>query len=365
MDVTLLVDALGPHLSGIGRYVWELSKRVPRQPGVGRTNFFVNGRFVDNPEALIEGKAIRNPLRLPRALRGKITKRRLRSTLVHGPNYFLPPEVESGIVTVHDLSVFRYPDTHPAERVRAFEREFGSSLKRARHVITDAHSVRDELIADFGIAASSVTPVALGVGEEYRPRDAVELLAELRPLGLEPGGYALCVSTLEPRKKISELLRAWRELPAELRNSTTLVLAGAKGWRNEQLHQDIRDAASAGWLKHLGFVPEPLLPALYAGASLFVYPSSYEGFGLPPLEAMASGVPTLVANQPTSREVCGDAVGYVEPDDVDAFAEQAARVLTDSAWRQKAREKGLRRAAKYNWDKCAQDTVGLYLRCAS
>jgi alpha-1,3-rhamnosyl/mannosyltransferase len=284
----------------------------------------------------------------------------LQSSLVHGPNYFLPPEADSGVITVHDLSVFRYPDAHPAARLRSFERQFESSLARAAHVITDSETVRLEVIADFGLAETEVTAIPLAAGEEYRPRSAAELHTLLQPLGLKPGGYALCVSTLEPRKKIAELLRAWRQLPDGLRDSTQLVLAGAKGWLNEQLHEEIREGAAAGWLKHLGFVPEATLPSLYAGARLFLYPSIYEGFGLPPVEAMASGVPVLVANRSCLLEICGEAAKCVDPDDVIGFSAAIEEALTDSGWRMQARERGLERAAAFSWERCAAQTVDVY-----
>ncbi|MGE5063180.1 MAG: glycosyltransferase family 4 protein [Myxococcales bacterium] len=362
MDVTLTVEALGPQLSGIGRYVWELCSRVPQQPGIDRLNFFANGRFVDGPQAQLHGNSARSHIRMPRWMRRRRTLRRLRQSLVHGPNYFLPGAVETGIITVHDLSVFKYPETHPAERLRAFERDFEHSLSRAEHVITDTETVRREVIGEFGLAEAKVTAIPLGVGYEYRPRGGDEIQPHVAPFGLAPGGYALSVSTLEPRKKISELIGAWRELPQDLRSSTPLVLAGAKGWLNENLHDEVREGVAAGWLRHLGFVPEEALLALYSGASLFIYPSVYEGFGLPPIEAMASGVPVLVANRSCLPEVSGDAAGYIDPDDPNAFSQAIAEALTDSAWRSQAREKGLERAAKFSWDRCAAQTAELYQR---
>jgi alpha-1,3-rhamnosyl/mannosyltransferase len=187
----------------------------------------------------------------------------------------------------------------------------------------------------------------------------------LVPFALTPGAYALCVSTLEPRKKIAELLRAWRELPDSLRRSVPLVLAGAQGWLNEGLHEEIRRGARSGWLKHLGFVPEAHLPALYAGASLFLYPSIYEGFGLPPVEAMASGVPALVAGTSCLPEICGDAAGIVDPDDTTAFNEAITAALSDDAWRSEAHRKGLERSASFSWDRCAADTAAVYRRFAA
>jgi glycosyltransferase involved in cell wall biosynthesis len=360
VDVTLVADALGTQLSGIGRYVLELCRRVPTQPDVDRVRYLAHGRFFEEVEPLIQGKLPRRRPGTPNWLRIRLDRRRLRNSVVHGPNYFLPPAADCGIITVHDLSVFRFPEMHPAERIREFERDFESSLGRAAHVITDSETIRRELIADFGVPEASVTAVHLGVAAGFRPRTAAELEPALASLDLRAGQYALCVSALEPRKKIAELIRAWSGLPASIRNSTPLVLAGAEGWLNDQLHAEIRDGVSAGWLKHLGYIPDSDLIALYAGAALFIYPSTYEGFGLPPLEAMASGVPVLVANRSCLPEVCGDAAGYIDPDDVGAFTEAIVKGLSDSEWRGEARERGLERAADFTWDRCIAATVNIY-----
>ena len=360
MEVTLLVDALGPQLSGIGRYVRELCTRVPLQPGIVQVGYFAHGRYLESLDPMLDGDPPRPARRLPGWIGKRLTQRRLRTSLVHGPNYFLPDGAETGIVTVHDLSVFRYPDTHPADRLVEFERRFATSLAKSAHVITDSETVRDELIADFGVSPTNVTAVHLGVAREFQPRSVASIEARLAAIGLVPGGYALCVSTLEPRKKIGELIQAWRALPENLRCTTPLVLAGAAGWLNDSLHDEIGDGIAEGWLKHLGYVPEGLLPALYAGAVLFLYPSTYEGFGLPPLEAMASGVPVLVANRSCLPEICGDAAGYIDPDDVAGFSDAIAEALTDPAWRATARERGLERAVVFTWDKCVAKTVSIY-----
>lgn len=360
MDVTLLADALGPQLSGIGRYVLELSRRLPSQPGIGRVGYFVHGRYFKTVEPLIQGVPPADRSRMPKWLRRRLVRRRLRDSVVHGPNYFLPTGVEKGIITVHDLSVLRYPETHPAKRVREFERNFESSLARAAHVITDSETVRREVIAEFGLSEAMVTSVPLGVAPQFHSRAERELERGLAALDLPSGRYALCVSTLEPRKKIGELIHAWRELPSPIRQSTPLVLAGAEGWLNDRLHAEISEAVAEGWLKHLGYVPDSLLPALYAGAALFIYPSVYEGFGLPPLEAMASGVPILVSNRSCLPEICGDAAGYIEPDDVGEFSDAIVSALTDEKWRARARQSGLERAANFTWDRCAAGTAHVY-----
>jgi alpha-1,3-rhamnosyl/mannosyltransferase len=365
VNVTLVVDALGPQLGGIGRYTLELCRRIPAQPEVERVGFFVNGHFIDDPESLVSGAGSRPRRRLPPWLRRRLDSRRIRSSLVHGPNYFLPPQAESGVITVHDLSVFRYPETHPPERLKAFDRDFRRSLERAVHVITDSETVRRELISDLGVDESRVSAIHLGVDERYRPRADAELRSQLSELGLAPGGYGLCVSTIEPRKKIAELVRAWRDLPRKLRDSTPLVLAGGQGWLNESVHREIREGVDAGWLHNLGFVPEAMLPALYSGAALFAYPSIYEGFGLPPVEAMASGVPVLVANRSCLPEVCGSAAAYCDPEDSEAFGNSIVEALTDTSWRTAARAQGPPVAAKYSWDKCALRTAEIYSRYAN
>lgn len=358
--VTLWVDALEPQPGGIGRYTWELCKRLPAA-GVD-PRFFARGRLIDDPGALLRGDPLPPP---PGKLRSWWDKRRLSASLVHGPNYFLPPFADSGIITVHDLSVFRFPETHPAARVAAFEREFLRSLGRATHVITDTETVREEVIAAFGVAREAITAIPLGVDPGFRPMAAGALAPVLAKWGLEANRYGLCVSTIEPRKKISELLAAWRRLPTALRNSCPLVLCGGAGWRNAQLRSEIESAEAEGWLRYLGFIEDGLLPQLYAGAALFVYPSVYEGFGLPPVEAMASGVPVIVSRRSCLPEVCGDAAGYIDPDDADGFVRAIEHGLTDPQWRAQSTKRGLERAAQLNWEACIDRTANVYRHVAS
>jgi len=360
VKVTLVVDAMRAPPGGIGRYTRELAQRLPHQPDIDELLFFDDGRFVDDPAQLVRGDRTRSKWLLPRWLGKRLVGARLASTLVHGPNYFLPAEADSGVVTVHDLSVFKYPETHPPERLRSFERHFTRSLSMAQHVIVDTETVRRELIDEFSVAPELVTAIPLGVDERYHPRPDDALIGTLSSWGLRPGGYALCVSALEPRKRVDELLRAWQALPPQTRSATPLVLAGSGGWLNAGIHERIEQGVADGWLKHLGFVPEEQLPELYAGAALFLYPSIYEGFGLPPLEAMASGVPVLVSNRSCMPEICGDAAGYVDPDDQAGFVDRIAAALADEDWRSRSQAAGPLRAGAFTWDKCASRTVNVY-----
>jgi alpha-1,3-rhamnosyl/mannosyltransferase len=288
-----------------------------------------------------------------------MARRTLQSTIVHAPNYFLPVGADKSVTTVHDLSVFRFPETHPIARVRQFERLFEDSLNRATRIITDTETVRCELIEMFNVLPNRITAVALGVSDRFRPLSATELEPPLGKWGLT-GSYGLCVSALEPRKKVLELIGAWRRLPIGLRNRLPLVLAGGGGWLNEEIKDQVAAAEAEGWLRNLGHVDEADLPRLYAGARLFIYPSTYEGFGLPPVEAMACGVPAVVADRSCLREVCGEAPKYVDPENDNEFLTTIMESLENEQWRAKAVQCGLNQAAKYTWARCIEDTVAVY-----
>lgn len=367
MRVVLSVEALDPQLTGIGRYVWELVQRLPTQPGIEALRCERNGRWIADPARLLQDPLYPRYPKPVRWLRRRTTALRewrdasvLRRSVCHGPNFFLPDLAETGVVTVHDLSVFRYPETHPAERLAFFERHFASTLRRAAHIITVSDTVRREVIDYTGFDPARVSTVYQGVSPHFHPRTDAEIRAPLDAFGLEPGGYALCVSTIEPRKRIAQLVQAWRMLPAAVRARWPLVLAGASGWLSDAILADIAAGEREGWLRYIRYVDEAALPALYAGARLFVYPSAYEGFGLPPIEAMASGVPAVVADASCLPEVTGGAAMLVSPEDVGGFGRQLERGLTDETWRSAARKNGLAVAAGYSWNRCATETVQIY-----
>ncbi|OYQ25078.1 hypothetical protein CHU93_14705 [Sandarakinorhabdus cyanobacteriorum] len=361
LNVTLSVDALSPRLTGIGRYCLELVRGVPIVPGVGDVHFVRGAHWVDDPEALLtDDWASPKRGRIGRWLERRRNQRRQRRSVVHGPNFFLPDWAERGVITVHDLSVLLYPETHPAERVRDFERRFQSSLDRAAEIITDSEAVRGEILSMLGVPAEQVKAIPLGVSLAAVEADPLAL----QRLGLSHRGFCLCVSTFEPRKRIDCLVRAYALLDPALRKAVPLVLAGASGWRNEALNGLIETGVAQGWVNRLDFVPDALLGALYAGARLFVYPSRYEGFGLPPIEAMHHGIPTMVGDAATLIEVTKGAARVVDADDVEAFTDQLADALEDSLWQAAAAEAGRTVAASYRWQDSVEATVAVYRHVA-
>jgi glycosyltransferase involved in cell wall biosynthesis len=204
------------------------------------------------------------------------------------------------------------------------------------------------------------------VSDAFAPRAASAADAQaqtfLQTHGLSHGAYTLCVSTLEPRKNINRLLQAYRLLPVELRQRFPLVVAGGRGWLSDALQQEMGRCAAEGWFHYLGFVPETDLPLLFAGARLFAYPSAYEGFGLPVLEAMASGVPVVSSDRSSLPELTQGAAKLVDPDDVESLAKAIEDGLSDATWRIEAGAAGLAVAQTYSWDKCAEATVAVYRR---
>lgn len=360
MKLIFAVDALAPQLSGIGRYTWELARRMGQAPEIEQVRYYRNGQGISDPAALLEG-AYRKPVfRLPRWTREMYWQRACRGRVFHTPNYLLPGCAENGVITVHDLSVFRFPETHPVARVRQFEKSFRKSLDMAVHLITDSEVTRREVIEYFGWPDDRVSAIHLGVTQEYAPRSAGQVTPVLQRYGLSHHAYSLCVSTIEPRKKIDSLLAAYEQLPKALRAAYPLVLIGGQGWQSEALHVRIQAAQQEGWLHYLGFVAEADLPVLYAGASLFVYPSIYEGFGLPVAEAMASGVPVIASSLSTLPEISAGAALLIDPDDIDAMANVIALALQDETWRQAHIAAGLKVAAGYSWETCFRKTCDVY-----
>lgn len=354
------MDSITPSLTGIGRYTWELAKGLIDSPSIRDLKFLAGSRWIRDPTALLARPSAGRNLKNPRWLRGIQNSLVMRDRLFHGPNFFLPKFVHTGVITVMDLSVLRFPELHPGDRVAQFERDLATSMAKAEHIIVPSETVREEVITHFGLAPDIVSTVYLGISDLFIPMNHARLEEALSPFGLRPGGYGLSVSTLEPRKNIRQLLAAWRDLEPALRKHYPLAIAGAAGWKNDEIRSDIQRGSAEGWVKPLGYVPEADLPTLYAGAGLFAYLSTYEGFGFPPVEAMASGTPTIVSDQSCLPEVTAGAALTIDANDVEAVREAIRRGLTDEHWRREARTRGLAVAGSYRWSICVEQTIEIY-----
>jgi glycosyltransferase involved in cell wall biosynthesis len=283
-----------------------------------------------------------------------------RFDVYHEPG-FLPFRFDGPtVITIHDLSPLRYPETHPPDRVRNIKEYLPKAVEQAARIIVDSAFVKREVIDLLAVDPNRIHPILLGASAEFKPRGAEDTAASLHKYGLQHGGYMLAVGTLEPRKNLLQGIDAHAALPAEVRRRLPFVVAGAKGWLTEELDKRISAAEARGEVRWLGYVPAEDLPLLYAGARLLVYPSIYEGFGLPVLEAMASAVPVVTSNRASLPEVAGDAAIMVDPNDRDALRDAIARLAQDDAYARERAALGIAQARRFSWEKCAQETIAVY-----
>lgn len=286
--------------------------------------------------------------------------RRNRIQLYHEPNFVAFRYQGPTVVTVHDLSWIRYPETHPAERVRIMNKLMPAVMQRADHILVDSAFVRQEVISHYGVSAERVTPVLLGVLPDLGPVDEAGCASVTAKYGLRYGRYILAVGTLEPRKNLSTVIAAYQQLPEAVRRHHPLVVAGINGWRMEAFSDNLQRMIRQGGVILTGYVAQADLPLLYAGARMLVYPSLYEGFGLPPLEAMACGVPVIVSNRASLPEVVGDAGILVDPADDLGISRHMQSLIEDDALHRRLSLAGSERAASFTWRKCALETLAIY-----
>lgn len=367
-----------PPLTGIGRYTWELAKCLPAQDTVMSVRYFSRGQWMPSLESHLQQTATKRALR-KRLVLNRYTRRlysffapaliqrqlaACADAIFHGTNFNVPSFPGRTVATFHDLSVYRYPEFHPAARVEFMRREIPKTLQRADFLIAVSEFTRREVIDYFNWPADKIRSIPLGVAPHYHPRDILETQPVLSGMGLRHGRYALCVATIEPRKNLERTLTAYELLPQNVRQRYPLVLVGASGWENSNLLARITKGQREGWILYLGFVPESDLPVVVAGAHLFIFPSLYEGFGLPVVEAMASGVPVLTSNRASLPEISQGAAMLVEPEDIDGMTHAIQQCLEDTAWRKDASQLGLKVAAQYDWSLTAMRTADVYQKLA-
>lgn len=377
MRIGINAIALLSSLTGVGQYTRCLIEELARYPDLDLHFFYARGwsqKLRNSPLKNIDAwkrvvkKYIPRPYLVSRAAQQVVFSAGAhwhKLDLYHDPNFLAYRFDGPTIVTVHDLSWVRYPETHPPERVAALNDLFPKSLTAADHIITDASFIREELIRTFGVRPERITSIPLGVRAAIGARSAEQCQSTLQKHGLSWRSYLLSVGTLEPRKNLELALRAYAQLPLPVQERFPLAVVGMRGWLTTALESLIEPLARTGRVRSIGYVDDTELADLYACGKMLIYPSLYEGFGLPPLESMASGTPVIVSNASTLPEVVGDAGLMIDSCDVDGLQRCILQLIDDDATWHRLREAGLQRAQQFSWRRCAEQTLAVYRKVHS
>ncbi len=365
------ISLLSP-ITGIGRYTRSLAGELKKNNDVDLNLFY--GKYT-SPEiryAPLPGvrrikKIINRMIPRPHLFSRTVFQYRfqhavhnLKPDLYHEPNFLLFPFSGKKVITVHDISFYRYPETHPADRIDLMNRYFQSSLDQADAIITVSNYTAQELSDIYKVPDEKIFPIYNGLDPLFSPRPRKESEQVLQRYDLRNKKFILSVGTLEPRKNLKLLMQSYLSLPEHLKNEYVLVILGMRGWKENEIIHEMETLIRQKNLIFPGYVPDEDLPAFYSSASLFVYPSIYEGFGLPPLEAMACGAPTIVSNTSSLPEVTGAGAVHVSPADIAGLNAAMRQILESGEQAEKYGKKGIRQASKFSWTKCAAQTLKVY-----
>ncbi|MEX2110703.1 MAG: glycosyltransferase family 1 protein [Gemmatimonadaceae bacterium] len=350
---------------GTTRYAGELCSELLRRDDIDLRIFSLYPPEVIRALARVRGypESVSFHSRLPRQVRmllwqlgaledfGRISSD---SDLVHSPAVMVSPHGRLPIiVTVHDMTVVLFRQHHNRRTSWLFRLGLRQAIRRGATFIASSNATASDLMRIAGVASDRVFVTPLAADSRFRPTVDPSVLSRY---GLEQP-YILYVGTLEPRKGVDKLIRAFAALDA---SGPKLVIAGKQGWFYKDLFETVRVQGLDSRVHFLGFVPDGDLPALMAGAQVFVYPSAYEGFGLPVLEAMQCGTPVITTNVSSLPEVAGEAALMVPPEDVSALTKALRRVLDEPQLREEMRGRGLRQAAGFSWQRTAALTAEVY-----
>lgn len=362
--------------AGIGRYVRELVQALALEDTRTPYRLFVAGvtrqslpkppgpNFVWRPTRITPLWFARVWHRLQVPLPVEVFTGRVR--LFHATDFTLPPTLPGTptLLTVHDLSFVRAPETTTPVLKAYLDRVVPRSVRRATHVVADSQATKDDLIALYGTPPDKITVLLSGVSAHFRRvTDADARRAVLARYGVPAQPYIFTVGTVQPRKNYARLMQALAALGAE-GAGLHLVIAGGRGWLDSPIYAAVKSLDLGERVHFAGFVDDADLPALYSGALCLAYPSLYEGFGFPVLEAFACETPVITSKLSSMPEVAGDAALLVDPYDVDALAAALRRLLRDQALRTALVARGSRQVAQFTWARTARQLHDLYQQLA-
>jgi glycosyltransferase involved in cell wall biosynthesis len=367
MEIVINTIPLLSPLTGVGHYIYNLLIEFQRlRPDIKYTFYY--GYFGKKLKAYREGEGVgfyrlkewvkKMPVVSPyaRKLKDTLAQINLKKYDLYFEPDFIPLNIRSKkiVATVHDFSFHLHPEWHPRERTEYFFRSFFKRIEKADLIITVSRYIEREAFDLFNGKDLRIVTIYNGYNDVlFHPNKKAE-----EEKTSPSGNYILFVGSGEPRKNLLGLLKAYLLLPEYMKKDFQLLLTGSKGGGNQEIVERMEQLK--GRVHYLGYLNNEELAALYRGASCLVFPSFYEGFGLPPLEAMACGCPVIVSNVASLPEVCGEAAYYINPYNGESIAEGIYQVLTDGSLRQSLIQKGLERAALFSWEKSAREHLKVF-----
>jgi glycosyltransferase involved in cell wall biosynthesis len=366
LNAHLLSSSRSYRAAGINRYVYSLLEHLPTVAGQHRFTVFLGDREAGEALAGLETRVSSLPTVQPAVriiweqLVQPVRLMAEKVDLLHSLAFVQPLAMPCpGVVTIYDLSFVLFP-----QRLQSWRRlylRWGSTLsaRRATRVVAISASTKRDIVNLLGVPRQKVDVVPCGVDDDFRPVDEPGLLDQLRTKHGLPPRMLLFVGTIEPRKNLTMLLKSYALL-RERMPAPPLVIGGAPGWRYGEVLSLAEELDLLDQVLFPGYIAREELPLWYNAAELFIYPSLYEGFGLPPLEAMACGTPVVVSDTSSLPEVVSDAGVLVDPTSAEEIAQAMERVLTDGALRESLSARGLDRARTFTWQRAARETVGVY-----
>jgi glycosyltransferase involved in cell wall biosynthesis len=281
--------------------------------------------------------------------------------LLHVPSPFAPTPCPVPLVsTIHDIAPFLYPNTLSTRMRMRYKRQFRRTVEEARRIITVSQITYSALGVYAGVDQTKASVIHNGVSQRFVPQTDAKVLLAARSRHSLPERYVFWVGDFRPEKNLTFLIQAWAKLRDRMPELPTLVLAGEKRGDYGKIKEEVAKHDLEGNVMFSGFIPDDDLPAVYSAATVFVFPSLYEGFGLPPLEAMACGTPCVVSNSSSLPEVTGSAALLFNPTSMVGFADCMVKVLTQPELSDSLRQAGLRQAALFSWKRAADETLDVY-----
>lgn len=355
------------HQAGIGQYILRLTQALALLDHEDQFTLFTSRK--DRTPILEQSNFKRQELWTPSHHRFEpaalsLELARFSLDVLHSPDFIPPASVHAkSVITVHDLAFLLFPDFLTRPSARYYSR-VDIAAHKADHIIAVSESTKRDTVRLLGVPEEKITVIPEAAHPIFAPITSPEPLERIRTRYKLPEEFILFVGTIEPRKNLPALVNAYRRLRDNYKSNVALVIVGQRGWLYEELDQMLEEMNIQDSVRFLGGVPNEELVYLYNAAKIFAFPSRYEGFGLPPLEAMACGTPVVTSNVSSLPEVVGDAALLVDPEDIDGLAVAMWRLLSEENLRRELRAKGLKRAQTFSWERAARATLQVYRHVA-